>query len=139
EVATVRGVSGVVRVVQLAGTDDDLAHAEKGGKATSLHELRLRIGLGICGGQDRAVAQGVLRRPAKQRGVHAAREREDPPLHVPDDVDEPRILHGGRGFHAQRSKVTILWKAAYRCSISRASSRLRRSSEKSSTANEAMT
>ena len=106
-------------------------------EAAGLAQLGGGIGLGIRGGQERAIPERVPGRAREHGGVHPAREGDHHALHLPEEADQPRVLRPpaprprdclplrSRSVPSPGSPVARLDLAGVR--------RLSRSSEKSST------
>ena len=92
EEAAVGGIGRVLGSLELLRLHDHVGKAEMRGEAAGLAQLGGGIGLGIRGGQQRAVPERVPGRAREQGGVHPAREGDHHPLHLPEEADQPRVL-----------------------------------------------
>ena len=121
----------------------------RAGQPPRLFELALGVALRVRGHQDGPLPQGLPRRPAEERRVHAAREGDRHALELPQPGEQavvlgPRLrsdlrqgVGGAARLRAQPASSPGRRDSAPRCR--RASGASSRFSEKSSTVNEAIT
>src|SRR5262245_10700663 len=92
EEAAVGRVARVVRVLELLGAHDQVAHAQELAEPAGLVELASWIGLRVGRDEQSPLAQRVLRGAREQGGIDAARERDDDAVQRAQDVHQTVVL-----------------------------------------------
>ena len=121
EIAAVRRVGPVGRIVQLRGGQDDVLHAQTGGDGAGRLELGARHAGGIGGQRQRPVTERVAGDSQDERAVGAARIGYGDRSHLGQDRAQPDklILHQGPHSPAEAISGDIIAQPGVRANFRR--------------------